>query len=268
MLSSDHLVAGTGGRRQRFSVNDRDRFASERDTSGGLKRALRDGDGGPLDPEHDAEVLVGQAEGVARGHGFATTSHDEALVLADELAPRLEASGDVYDLAAMRSAQVWIWALRGQGVQIREVLEWLESSSRELGDPLSVVQGLGSAAVARAGLGQGKAAAALLTEIEAYSGARDTSHYPAFLPAMVRTVLAIANRELAKRLVGGLEPSDPYAEHALVAANAERHRLPFARWSWLSPTGRRCYKRERRRVLASPSIPICFNGSSRRRTPG
>ena len=37
---------------------------------------------------------------------------------------------------------------------------------------------------------------------------------------MVRTALAIGDPELAERLVSGLEPRYPYAEHALVAANA------------------------------------------------
>ena len=37
---------------------------------------------------------------------------------------------------------------------------------------------------------------------------------------MVRTALGIGEPELAERLVSGLEPRYPYAEHALVAANA------------------------------------------------
>ncbi len=44
--------------------------------------------------------------------------------------------------------------------------------------------------------------------------------YPVLLPAMVRTALGIGEPALAERLVGGLEPRYPYAEHALVAANA------------------------------------------------
>src|SRR5207244_10011122 len=55
---------------------------------------------------------------------------------------------------------------------------------------------------------------------EAYPGARDDANYPALLNAMVRTALVIGDRELARRLVGGLEPQYPLAEHALVAANA------------------------------------------------
>ena len=80
--------------------------------------------------------------------------------------------------------------------------------------------GLGSAAFARAGLGQEDRAAALLTEIEATPGARETLYFPAYLPAMVRTALGIGERALAERLVERVEPRHPYAEHALVAANA------------------------------------------------
>ena len=100
------------------------------------------------------------------------------------------------------------------------MLEWLEAASRGTEDPQLVVIGLGSAALARAGLGQDEAAAALLAEVESYPGARDNQNYPAFLPAMVRTALQIAQASLAESLVAGFEPRYTYAEHALVAANA------------------------------------------------
>jgi hypothetical protein len=47
-----------------------------------------------------------------------------------------------------------------------------------------------------------------------------TVYYPVLLPAMARTALAIGETALAERLVSGLQPRYPYAEHALVAANA------------------------------------------------
>lgn len=149
-----------------------------------------------------------------------TGEHDEALTLADEMAPRLEASGDVSDLIWLRSAQVRIFALRGQGAEVTEVLEWLVPVSRGTEDPQMVVIGLGSSALVRAGLGQDGAAAALLVEVESYPGARDNPNYPMLLPAMVRAALRIGEPALAERLVAGFEPRYPYAEHALVAANA------------------------------------------------
>ena len=126
----------------------------------------------------------------------------------------------MFDLNAVRAVQARILALRGQGAEVVEWLDWLEASSRELGTPEDIVLGLASAAMGRAGVGQDEAAAALLAELESYPGSRDNQSYPALLPAMVRTALGIDHPELAERLVSGLEPRTPYAEHALVAANA------------------------------------------------
>jgi class 3 adenylate cyclase/tetratricopeptide (TPR) repeat protein len=149
-----------------------------------------------------------------------TGEHEEALTLAAEMAPRLEASGDVFDLVGVRAAQVRIFALRGQGAQEADVLAWLEPAARGTEDPQIVVFGLGAPALVRAGLDQGEAVAALLAEVESHPGARDNLNYPALLPAMVRTAVGIGEPALAARLVGGLEPRYPYAEHSLVAANA------------------------------------------------
>jgi class 3 adenylate cyclase/tetratricopeptide (TPR) repeat protein len=149
-----------------------------------------------------------------------TGAHEEALILAAELVPRLEASGDVPDLISARAAQARILALRGEGAQAAEVLDWLEPMARGTEFPQIVVSGLGSSALVRAGLGQDKTAVALLAELESYPGARDNPNYPVFLPAMVRTALGMGETKLAERLVRGMDPRYPYAEHSLVAANA------------------------------------------------
>jgi class 3 adenylate cyclase/tetratricopeptide (TPR) repeat protein len=149
-----------------------------------------------------------------------TGAHEEALILAAELVPRLEASGDVFDLISARAAQARILALRGEGAQAAEVLDWLEPMARGTEFPQIVVSGLGSSALVRAGLGQDKTTVALLAELESYPGARDNPNYPVFLPAMVRTALGMGETELAERLVSGMDPRYPYAEHSLVAANA------------------------------------------------
>jgi hypothetical protein len=149
-----------------------------------------------------------------------TGEHDELLRIAAEMAPRLEASGDAWALVGMRAAQARVFGLRGPSELSAEVLEWLELTARGVQDPQLVASGLGSAALVRAGLGQGEVAATLLTEIESYPGARDNQNYLALLPAMVRTALGIGEPVLAERLVGGIEPRTPYAEHALVATDA------------------------------------------------
>jgi class 3 adenylate cyclase/tetratricopeptide (TPR) repeat protein len=149
-----------------------------------------------------------------------TGRHEEVLALVAEMAPRLEASGDVFDLTGVRAAQARIFALRGQGAELTEVLEWLEPAARGAEDPQIVVNGLGSAASVRAELGQDDATAALLSEVESYPGARDNQSYPVLFAAMVRAALQIGQLALAELLVTGFEPRYPYAEHALVAANA------------------------------------------------
>ncbi len=144
---------------------------------------------------------------------------DEALDGAARLAQRLETE-DVGVLTEVRALELRILTLRGQAERMSGSLDWLESASRETGAAEDALIGLGSSAFARAGLGQTDRAAALLTETEATPGVREALNYAAYLPAMVRTALALGESELAERLVGGLEPRHPYAEHALVAANA------------------------------------------------
>jgi ATP/maltotriose-dependent transcriptional regulator MalT len=146
---------------------------------------------------------------------------DEALEAAADLAARIE-SADVWHLSAGREAQARILALRGQAAKAADSLDWIESTCRVMEMPQDVVPGLASVALARAGLGQVGDAARVLVEVEATPNAQMTILYPVLLPAMVRTALALGKTALAERLVSGLQPRYPYAEHALAAANAAR----------------------------------------------
>jgi class 3 adenylate cyclase/tetratricopeptide (TPR) repeat protein len=146
--------------------------------------------------------------------------HEKALALIAEIDPRLEASGDVFDLACIRAAHVRILAMRGQGTAAAEAIEWLVPAARRTEDPQTVVMGIGSAALVRGGLAQGEVAAALLAEVESFPGVRDSPNYPTLLPAMVRVAIRIGEPELAERLVDGIEPRLPLADHALIAARA------------------------------------------------
>ena len=149
-----------------------------------------------------------------------TGDHEQALALAGELAAELEASGDALNLTTVRSVQAQILTLRGQATQVADTLDWLEATTRESGHVDQIIVNLGVAARARAALGQNEQAAALLAEIEATPGSRENAYYPAYLPAMVRTALALGNLELAERLIIGVEPRTPYEEHALATASA------------------------------------------------
>jgi hypothetical protein len=144
---------------------------------------------------------------------------DEALEAAAGLGHRIE-NKSVLDVANVRRTQTRILVLRGQAAEVAGSPDWLESAAREAGMAGFFVTGLGSSALARAGLGEDDAAARLLAEIEATPGAREDPYYASYLPAFVRTALAIGNRGLAESLAQAVDPRFPYAEHALVAANA------------------------------------------------
>ena len=66
---------------------------------------------------------------------FDTYEHDEALKIAADVTPRLEASGDVFDLIMVHSVRARVLALRGQGEAMVAVLDWLESAGRGTEDP-------------------------------------------------------------------------------------------------------------------------------------
>jgi tetratricopeptide (TPR) repeat protein len=144
---------------------------------------------------------------------------DEALAVAAGLSEHLDVT-EVMLLMSVSAVQARVLAMRGEARTVAGSLDWLESACRGAGSSDFIVIGLGLSSLARAALGQDEQAAALLAEILASPGARESEHYFAYLPAMVRTALSIGDRALAERLTAGLEPRYPYAEHALVATNA------------------------------------------------
>ena len=68
----------------------------------------------------------------------------------------------------------------------------------------TLVDGLGSAAITYAALGDTSHAAALLTEIG--EGARDNSNYAARLPAFVRAAVTVGEPGIAHHLTAGYRP--------------------------------------------------------------
>jgi hypothetical protein len=79
------------------------------------------------------------------------------------------------------------------------------------------------AAAARLLLAQGRPqqATALLVELEQIAGVRRDPYYASSLPAIVRIARALEQRQLAARLVDGVEPVTPLFANALSACRAQ-----------------------------------------------
>jgi class 3 adenylate cyclase/tetratricopeptide (TPR) repeat protein len=172
-------------------------------------------------------IAFAQVRGLAEVVRFTRASTLDPLVDSGAFGEALEVAAwisdgsedeDALNLIAVRAARARILTLQGEASRGSDSLDWLESASREAAHSDFAVLGLGSASFARAGLGQDEAAAALLAEIVVTHG--ETVYNGAYLPTMVRTALGLGEQELAGRLVAGVYPRYPYAEHALVAANA------------------------------------------------
>jgi class 3 adenylate cyclase/tetratricopeptide (TPR) repeat protein len=145
---------------------------------------------------------------------------DEALLVASELAPRLEASGSLLDLIGVRPIQVSMLVTQGRAADAAQFLDWIESTSRTTGDPEDVVVGLGSVALARAALGQVATARALLREVVEVPPPGDGANFVTWLPTLVRTALVVDEPHLAVQLTDAVAARYPSAERALVAAEA------------------------------------------------
>ncbi len=149
-----------------------------------------------------AGIAFAQARGLTEVAGVMTGStaetlvetgeHEQALALAGELAALAETSGDALNLSTVQSVQAHIFTLRGQATRVTDTLDWLEATTREAGQVDYTVGNLAVAALVRTAVGQTDRAAALLAEIDATPGIRETVYYAACLPDMVRTALAIA----------------------------------------------------------------------------
>jgi class 3 adenylate cyclase/tetratricopeptide (TPR) repeat protein len=182
-----------------------------------------------LEVQH-AGIAFGRARGLTEmvehtTGGSLLTSIDagrlgQVLEIADRLAagPRTEKVAMVQITASVAVTRLQV--LRGHAAAVADLLDWLETVARDTRDPQEVVLALASTALARVALDQSDVAQTLLTEVEALGGARKTAFYVPFLLGMVRTALTLGDRDLAHRLVAGVEPLIPYAEHALVAAGA------------------------------------------------
>jgi class 3 adenylate cyclase len=144
---------------------------------------------------------------------------DEALERAGRLAAALEVTGETHALVWLRALELATRLARGETEAV-SITDWLVETVRGARSADVTVEALAAAAAGRLAQGFPEQARALLVDLEATPGARETSYYARQLGAMVRTALAAGDLELAARLADGLEPHFPLREHALCAARA------------------------------------------------
>ena len=143
---------------------------------------------------------------------------DQALTLAAALAEHLQ--DDQSTLAEVRCVQTRIHIVRGRANETTGYLDWIETFGRDEGSADSIVDGLGTAAIAHTTLGNPSHAATLLTEIIKTPNTHSTPYFAAYLPALVRTALTLRRPDLAHALTTDYDPHTPYAHHALITTTA------------------------------------------------
>jgi tetratricopeptide (TPR) repeat protein len=144
---------------------------------------------------------------------------EQALAEAGSLAERTEAAGDVV-FTELRSLQLRLLAERGSH-QHAPAAEELVAAARESGEPQMIALAFAAAARLRRAEGRAQQAQALLAEVELVPGTRPDPYYASVLPGLVRGALALGDRELAARLVDGVQPVTPLHEYALAACRAQ-----------------------------------------------
>jgi class 3 adenylate cyclase/tetratricopeptide (TPR) repeat protein len=177
---------------------------------------------------------------------------EQALAEAGPLAERLWAGGDILVIEP-RSVQLRLLAERGEHEQAPAVDE-LVTRARESGEPQDFALAFAAAAWLRLAQGNPQQAKALLVELEQVAGIRADPYYAYVLPGLARGALTLGDRELAARLVDGVEPRTPLTEHALCASRAQLveaagdhaqaaalHAKAAARWRELGNVPERAY---------------------------
>ncbi len=143
---------------------------------------------------------------------------EQALTEATAAAERLLAAGHI-DWTEPRSVQLRVLVELGKH-DVAPAVDELVATARESGDPQDYALAFGAAAPLFLAQGKGEQARSLLVELAEVAGFQADPYAAALLPPLVRTALALGEPELAARLVAGVEPRMPLAEHALCACRA------------------------------------------------
>ena len=122
----------------------------------------------------------------------------------------------------LRSAEARMLARRGE-LSHTGLMDWIQQAvakARELGEPQYLGGLLALAAIARTAVGEARAAAPLLTELEQIPNVRHTLDYLRSLPDLVRVAIAAGEPEIGARLADGPKPVYQLDQHATVTARA------------------------------------------------
>jgi hypothetical protein len=147
-------------------------------------------------------------------------SLDQAMSLAEELARRLEETGNVLALLEVRSAQLRALSMRGELEAAAALGQWVAERARQIAHPHVLAFAYPPAAALRAARGDAPGARALLAELSNASPAREVASYAANLASAIRAALAADAPGLAVGLANALEPRHQLQQHAVVTARA------------------------------------------------
>jgi hypothetical protein len=194
-----------------------------------LEIALIDGPAAALDVTRDALAFARPRSFVDKV-GRMTLNEVEFLAEVGELDEALAKAIELLEDAArgdderfeMYAHIQWarIVIAKGEARRIVDSLDLIEASGRTARNPTTLLDALTTCATGRAALQQGAEVVELLTAIDRFPAVRLDDYYGARLPTMVRAALAVGDVALAERLVEGVEPRWPYAEHGVAAARA------------------------------------------------
>jgi class 3 adenylate cyclase/tetratricopeptide (TPR) repeat protein len=144
---------------------------------------------------------------------------DQALADARHAADRLEAVDDIWSAQA-RSVQLRLLTEQGNHDQAPP-LATLITRNLESGNEHTITFALPAAARVLLAQGRLDEATSVLIKLDETPFVRDYPEYSAVLPELLRATLPLDNGELARRLVRGVEPLTPIAQHALTTCRAQ-----------------------------------------------
>ena len=150
---------------------------------------------------------------------------DEALEQAREAATHAEAAGAVPELIETRSVELRVLAEGGRlDEDARKAADALIAAAQSAGEPQQLASAL--AVGARVYADQPERAKALLVELERIPGVRGEQVYATQLAELVRRAISLGDRQLAARLIDGVEDRIPLFAHALCACRDSSPRRP------------------------------------------